>query len=511
MVGKLALKAEKPWRRLMGFRLIPPVLRPPRAQAAALGEDWGRDRPWPYVAVLPLDTAGQVREHERMDTTPVRNRLLRAGFLLVFLVALAWPAFSTAQGEAETITLNYWVFSDPTTNPLEEELIEDYMAENPNVNVAMSVPGTTPDLNQKLLISLAGDAPPDVFNTWHGFFPQLAYRDLLSPIDLGVFGANSYGELERGWMPGSMRGWKWDDVLYAIPSTLSTYAMYINAGHFREAGLDPDQDYPRTWDEGARSIAELGQKLVQTDGANITRQAFGMSGYAVVLNIVFQGQIRQLGGSIIGPDGRSSSINSPAGVRALTTYYDFVHTHGISAPTGEKLQNPGFDTGDTSIVVEGGPWFYTHLRENSPGVFADGDGIRVYPAPRYQDGNDVPLPNYGYGYHVAAASDHQAAAWRLIDHLSSFPELHLERTGQIQTKLGWENTPQAKNFPYFDTWLKELAGGTAYMEDPINDAVYKAISLSIFDGVSPQEALDRVKPEIDQYLEELPYKTEAAF
>ena len=52
-----------------------------------------------------------------MDTTPVRNRLLRAGFLLVFLVALAWPAFSTAQGEAETITLNYWVFSDPTTNP----------------------------------------------------------------------------------------------------------------------------------------------------------------------------------------------------------------------------------------------------------------------------------------------------------------------------------------------------------------------------------------------------------
>ena len=446
-----------------------------------------------------------------MDTRQVRNRLLRAGLLLVLLVALAWPAFSTAQGEAETITLNYWVYSDPTTNPLEEELIENYMAENPNVNVEMSVPGTTPDLNQKLLISLAGDAPPDVFNTWHGFFPQLAYRDLVSPIDLDVFGANSYRELEEGWMPGSMRGWKWDEDLYAIPSTLSTYAMFINAEHFREAGLDPDQDYPRTWDEGPRSIAELGQKLVQTDGDNITRQAFGMSGYAVVLNIVFQGQIRQLGGSIIGPDGRSSSINSPAGVRALTTFYDFVHTHGISAPTGEKLQNPGFDTGDTSIVVEGGPWFYTHLRENSPGVFADGDGIRVYPAPRYQDGNDVPLPNYGYGYHVATASDHQAAAWRLIDHLSSFPELHLERAGQIQTKLGWEDSPQAKDFPYFDTWLKELAGGTAYMEDPINDAVYKAISLSIFDGMSPQEALDRVKPEIDQYLEELPYKTESAF
>ena len=446
-----------------------------------------------------------------MGTIYESKRLLGSVLFMVLLVGLGWPAFSTPQGEAETITLSYWVFSDPTTNPLEEELIANYMAENPNVKVEMSVPGTTPALNEKLLISLAGDAAPDVFNTWHSFFPQLAYRELVSPIDLDVFGASSYGELEEGWMPGSMRGWKWGDDLYAIPSTLSTYAMYINAEHFREAGLDPDQDYPRTWDDGPHSIAQLGQKLVQTDGDNITRQAFGMSGYAVVLNIVFQGQIRQLGGSIIGPDGRSSSINSPAGVRALTTYYDYVHTYKISAPTGEKLQNPGFNTGDTSIVVEGGPWLYTHLRENSPGVFSDGDGIRVYPAPRYQGGRDVPLPNYGYGYHVAAASEHQAEAWGLIDHLSSYPELHLERAGQIQTKRGWENTQQAKDFPYFDVWLKELAGGTAYMEDPLNEAVYKAISVSIFDGVSPQDALDRVKPEIDRYLTELPYKTEAAF
>jgi len=446
-----------------------------------------------------------------MDTRQRRKWIVGMIVFLTLLVGLTFPAYSGGQGEPGEVTLTYWVYSDPNTNPLEEELIGKYMAENPNIKVEMSVPGTTPDLNQKLLISLAGDAPPDTFNTYHGFFPQIAYRNQVDPIDLEVFGATSYAKLEEGWMPGSMRGWKWEDKLYGVPSSLSTYGMFINAAHFREAGLDPDQDFPRTWDEGEYSIAQLGQKLVKTDGKNITRQAFGMSGYAVVLNIVFQGLIRQLGGSIIGQDGRSSTINSTAGVRALTTYYDFVHTYGISAPTGEKLQNPGFDTGDTSIVVEGGPWFYTHLRENSPGVFQDGEGVRIYPYPRYQDGEDVPCPNYGYAYHVAAASEHQKEAWALIDYLSSFPELHLERAGQIQTRKGWENTQAAKDFPYFDVWIKELGGGTAYMEDPLNEAVYKAISLSIFDKVAPKEALDRVKPEIDNYLKELPYKTQAAF
>jgi multiple sugar transport system substrate-binding protein len=457
-----------------------------------------------------LTTKNTVRRYP-VDTTLTCKRILSITVFPVLFLGLICPVFSEGQREGGPVTLTYWVYSDPNTNPLEEELIERYMADNPDVEVEMSVPGTTPDLNKKLLISLAGDAPPDSFNTYHGFFPQIAYRNQVDPVDLEVFGANSYDQLEEGWMPGSMRGWKWGEKLYGIPSSLSTYGMFINAGHFRDAGLDPDRNYPRTWDEGDDSIAQLGRKLVQTDGTNITRQAFGMSGYAVVLNIVYQAQIRQLGGSIIGPDGRSSTINSPAGVRALTTYFDFVHKYKISAPTGEKLQNPGFDTGDTSIVVEGGPWFYTHLRESSPTIFQDGDGVRVYPFPRYKDGEDVPCPNYGYAYHVAAASENQREAWELINHLSSFPELHLERAGQIQTRKGWENSQPAKEFPYFDVWMKELGGGTAYMEDPLNEAVYKAMSLSIFDAVAPKEALDRVKPEIDKYLQELPYKTEAAF
>jgi multiple sugar transport system substrate-binding protein len=406
-------------------------------------------------------------------------------------VLLVGNAAATGQreGAAEEITLNYWRHGHQPAEQLETRLITEFEEQNPNVKVEMFVATSTPDLHEKLLVAFAGGAAPDVYNMEHGKFPEYLHHGFMDPVKLDIFGAGSYTDLVKK-LPAEVAAglplWEYQGKYYGLTTEISCYTTAINTNHFREAGLDPDKDYPKTWTQ----LAEVGKKLVKTEGGEIVRQAYALTTYPVTFNIVFQGMIRQLGSDIISPDGTKSTVNSPAGVKALQTLYDLIYRYKITAvPSELNRQGPGFETGDTSIVNDVGPWYKAYLENNAPTV---APFLKFTPNLRFEGGKDIGNPNYGYALQVSTASKHKNEAWKLAQTLCFAVK---------------ERRDLGLFVPDEWPWPKEVStGGSAIIPKAINDIVFEAGTKTLYDREDPQKTLTEAKGKLDKFLQDLPYK-----
>jgi maltose-binding protein MalE len=77
--------------------------------------------------------------------------------------------------------------------------------------------------------------------------------------------------------------------------------------------------------------------------------------------------------------------------------------------------------------------------------------------------------------------------------------------GQIIPRLGWEQTPEAKSFPFLSMFLSELQYGRSRLQHPkgaeINAEVFKAIQKVILSDGDPESALKAASIEIDKILQ----------
>jgi multiple sugar transport system substrate-binding protein len=420
-----------------------------------------------------------------------RSQLIVLVIVVVAIALLGGNAAAGGQGGrvAEEITIKYWRHAHQPAEELETRLIAEFEEQNPNVKVEMFVATSTPDLHEKLLVAFAGGAGPDLFNMTHGKFAEYLSHKFMEPIKLDVFGVSSYQRLKEKLPEDVAAGlplWEYDGKYYGLTTEISCYTTAINTGHFREAGLDPENDYPKTW----KQLAEVGKKLVKTEAGEIVRQAYALTSYPVTFTIVFEGMIRQLGSDVISPDGSVSTINSQAGVKALQTLYDLVYVHKITAvPSELNRQGPGFETGDTSVVNDVGPWYKAYLENNAPSV---APYLKFTPNIRFEGGKDIGNPNYGYALQVTSASQHKVESWKLAQTLAY--------AAKERRELGLF-------VPDEWPWPKEVStGGSAIIPEALNDIVFEAATKVIYDKEDPQKMLNAAKTKMDKFLSELPYK-----
>src|SRR5262249_29794535 len=104
--------------------------------------------------------------------------------------------------------------------------------------------------------------------------------------------------------------------LYGVPDFMASHSLFINNRLFREAGLDPAKDAPRTWDD----VARLNKLLTKKRGDQIGQKGFeeGYSGNHW-LAFMFHHLIYQAGGELLDRDGRPV-FNQAPGIRALEVW-----------------------------------------------------------------------------------------------------------------------------------------------------------------------------------------------
>ncbi|MDR2096539.1 MAG: extracellular solute-binding protein [Treponema sp.] len=143
--------------------------------------------------------------------------------------------------------------------------------------------------------------------------------------------------------------------------------LYINTDHFREAGLDPEKDYPKTLDQ----FLAVAKKLTKYDaGGKVTRAGwqprFGGGSFNVAAK--YMPIIHNFGGRVLSEDLTKAQgyMNGPETVKAFQFLHDMVFVDKIcNVELG--LPDVAFQQGLASMTFRE-PFYAAQVTANNPGL-----------------------------------------------------------------------------------------------------------------------------------------------
>jgi multiple sugar transport system substrate-binding protein len=421
----------------------------------------------------------------------MRSRLSTA---LSFVLLMA---FTTALAQVEVV---YWTHEDPNRTALEEELIERFHAENPDIAITR-VTHPSNALAQLVLTAFAANRGPDVFNL--EIFNEYPYivNQRVAPVDPVAAGFGSYDAFYDAYLDGMLDPVTVDGLPYGIPLELTNWAIFLNMNVFRDVGLDPLTDYPKTWEE----MMEVADRLTVRDGEIITRRGFDFR-YPYYLNFMVP-MAQQLGGQLIGDDGESAIVGDEAWLRVLEYFRAWgPHGRNLGSPTyanARALFN--FDNDDIGMM-ESGQYQIARIANDNPG-FLPGEGWMVIPFPVWEDAvDDAAGAYYGHYWMVNAQSDDakQEAAWAFVGYMAQFAEDFFERAGLLQASQAVLDSDTFKDHPYSDVFMADLARAPAiYYGDAspqIRQALQDAVEAVMLQNREPAEVLVALRESVERAL-----------
>ncbi|MCX7775988.1 MAG: ABC transporter substrate-binding protein [Spirochaetaceae bacterium] len=399
------------------------------------------------------------------------------------------------------ITINLWTHDDPNRSVLEKQFIAEFMAANPNITVNYN---TYPSnrIFEALTTAFAANQGPDIFNVSIGNAVSFIDNGRVVPVDYKALGLKGPEELEAEYLPGTLDAVKRGSDIYGLPLELTNMCLYVNRKMLREAGFDPDRDYPRTWED----LVRLSEKIVQRNGQIITRRGFDFR-YDAYPNI-FIPMVEQLGGEYVSRDGKKAIIGDEAWLRALQWMKDF-------GPTGRNLGSPtytaartAFDKNNGEVAMSfSGLYQEARMKAANPDFFNSKDWM-VVPFPQWKDAKKKVTANYsGHYYMVNAQSDklRQQAAWMLIKFMLSHGDQYLEKVAILQPTRKLVDSPIFKSFPYSDVFARDFENarivyvgkGSARLSTLLSEAIQSVM----VGGVDPKVALEKLRKEAQAVLD----------
>lgn len=418
-------------------------------------------------------------------TTRFHSRL----FLIPILIAVMLAGMSGAlrANAQDSVEIRYFTFS-AAPDYLEDldAMIAAFEAANPGITVKVE----TAPFDQyftKLQTLLAGDDAPDVFELNYENFVTYASKDAL--LDLTPFLSADPGAAER-FYPRALEAFALDGVQYGLPESFSDVVLFYNKDLFDAAGLAyPTADW--TWQQEI----EAAQKLTNADA--------GVWGtFSPVQFWEFYKTAAQNGCSVFDAAG-AVTINQPACVEALAYMVDLINEYKV-APTDADLG--GVSDGDLFkqgklAMLPTGIWMFSSFAESD--VNWD---IALEP------GNTQKAHQFfANAVSISPSSDNQDAAWKWAQFLTSNAE-----AAKIRVDASWELpalndealfadwlaiTPPASRQIVFDALDTLVTPPVIEKQSQMQDAVNELLA-QVKEGVlTPQEALDQAKEEIEALLE----------
>jgi multiple sugar transport system substrate-binding protein len=402
---------------------------------------------------------------------------------------------ASAPAAGQKVTVVYWGHNFTPRVELDKKYIEQFMAENPDIVVEYeAIPA---DFDAKLRTALASGQGPDLFAQWNGDMGTFYAEGAIVPVSAEALGFASQQELMDLYVApeNTLQGAIFDGKLYGIPNEVSIYGCYVNKTLFEEAGLDPDADFPATWEQ----MKEVAEKLTKRDAdGKLVQLGFDFDwGNSVWMYLQWGAMVRQLGGSELQPDSEEAA-------KVMQYWYDWVNTWKLGGPAYWTGQGSDFQAGTVAIKCGLGSWA-------KPGVEEAGIDYTVKPVPIWENAvNKNHFDTYAYFHMVNARSapEVQAAAWKLAWFLDSHPVDYMVNTGLLQPQKVLVESQEYKDIPYLDIFLNEMAVSMYSPRVPrfieVADALARARDRSIVDGMAIPESLQIAREEIDKIMAESP-------
>jgi multiple sugar transport system substrate-binding protein len=425
------------------------------------------------------------------------SSLAVAAMLTTIAGGSAIAADPPANFPKDKVTIEIWWHEYGPFTAYVKELIEAYKKVRPNVTINPVVMSSG-DIAQKVAVGFATGTGPHILDQDASFYELYYNKGVLEPLNLAAFGVKSYDELLARYTPGGIAAGTFGGKVYALPYQGNSMSLFISNKAFREAGLDPVKDAPKTWDD----MKALGPKLKKVQGNRTVQKAFDYPYHSPRWEMqMFQPLVEQFGGKLLSDDGKSASVNSPEAVKALTLWRDVTKLTGDPKTTKNTSSNPNQDFIDgLTAMWTTGPWATSQIRQS-----AVKDDFTVVSWPQVNPAKPHTIVyGWAWGVNKAKPEAEKVVAWDFVAFMLAKPDEWLAKAAFVQPVKGVNETAVAKNFPFFDVHMKDVATASWYLRSEysseIGQAVGRAIERVIYDGADPKASLDQAQAEIDKVL-----------
>lgn len=386
------------------------------------------------------------------------------------------------------VTLTFWGTygnggNKTQTDALSQTIIPAFEKANPNITINyVDIPYDS--LLQKLTISAAGGALPDLVRSDIGWVPKFAALKVFAQLD-GTM--PNFDNLSADNYPGSLATNKWNGHYYGLPLDTNTRVLISNPVALKDAGIASP---PATFDDLKADASKLAAKKIAVFADS------GLQGWNVYP------WIWSAGGQVTSPDLTKASgyLNSPASVAGVQMLVDLYKQGAIPnliiGNKGAVQTSDGLPKANYANILDG-PWMQGIWAGQYP-KFAP-----VYSPVPAGPGGSISVVG-GEDINMTTASKHQAAAEKFIAFTQTADyQLAMAKTGQMSVVKSLDSQ-EASTVPAFAPFITQLQTARPRPSVPQAPAIDTALSNELtkaFQGSeSVQQALDNAAKAIDPLL-----------
>jgi multiple sugar transport system substrate-binding protein len=400
----------------------------------------------------------------------------------------ATPADCPPVDTTSPVTITMWSNTEAPGQAVEEAMIAEYTAANPNVTINYTGGMDLFDSFDRFQAAAPAGEGPTIYGAYMPWIPILRENALLASAVPAAMCATSQQQIVDRYVEGTIDSYVVDGNVVALPVQQNGWSLLVNNRLFQEAGLT-EADIPSTWDE----VAALQEKLKKEAGGRLTQKGFefrytGPQWYGNT----FAGMMWNLDGEFFDASGQPI-FNSDKGVEALRQWKANV----VDPTVTSNVQNSPYQdfANEQDVLSFGGPNALSFVEQLNPAMKGN---ITVAPLPKAGPG-----PNllYGFPYIVSAKATEaeQAAAWNFLNYMFSDPNRWFENTGLLQPIKDWYEQPAAEAFVGLDVFISDITGARALPQTThygqLQTAIKNAIDRVVLENADPKTSLDQAVQE----------------
>jgi multiple sugar transport system substrate-binding protein len=410
----------------------------------------------------------------------------RAWAALVAVLGACQPALAGGDG---TTVIEFWGLG--REGEVVQALIPEFEREHPGVHVKVQqIPWTA--AHEKLLTAFVGRATPDVAQLGNTWVPEFVALDALVRLDSLV--SRSEVVHASSYFPGVWATNVLDTTLYGVPWYVDTRLIFYRKDLLARAGFPT---FPTDWSDWVDAMRAV--QAQNGPGRYPIYLATNEWPPPTILGL-------EAGSPILKDGGRYGAFSDPPFRRAFEFYLSmyragFAPRLGINE-VGNIFQE--FGRGTFAMWITG-PWNIGEFRRRLPAELQDTWATAPVPGPRGA-GSGVSLAG-GSSLVLFRRSRHAAAAWQLIEYLSS-PEQQVRfyrLTGDLPARTeAWHDSALARDAAAHAFWeqLQRVVPTPQVPEwELIATRLFEYAEQAIRGGVPSDTALARLDAEVNRILE----------
>ncbi len=410
------------------------------------------------------------------------------GLCVAVIGSLLLGIGACADGERESITIRFWVMG--REGEMVQELTREFEAQNPGIRVdVQQIPWSA--AHEKLLTAYVGRATPDLTQLGNTWVPEFAALRALAPLDALVDESPQIDPNDH--FPGIWDTNVLDGELFGLPWYVDTRVLFYRTDLLRGAGYESMPTHWSGWRDALRAVTDRG----------------GPGRYGILLPInewpqpVIFGL--QVGSSLLADRDTRGVFSQPAFRESFRFYLDLFRD-GLAPPVANnEVANlyQEFERGTFAMYISG-PWNLGEFRRRLPAELQQEWSTAPLPAPDGQEGPGLSLAG-GSSLVVFRSSEHQQAAWRLIEFLSQ-PEQQVrffELTGDLPAHRSAWNDPVLANDPQARAFAQQLERVVPTPKIPEWEQVANRVWEAAEQAIHGANDVDKVLAELDQDVDRM--------